>query len=195
MAGQLLQYGAEFLANKFSGEASPSIGTSAPGSWIVGQEWVDTTSGAVLKVYDPHTAAWVAGPYQMYMATLTSDPSTSGPGGGLPVNISDVSGLEDTTAGYLRQPVTFGVASAAEPSILQNSNVLTFGPYTANQSLPVGYTALMAIPAAFTSSYTPLASTVLNGLLLYTWQVPNPQQQLNTQSIMVAASTFSVGVS
>jgi hypothetical protein len=195
MAGQLLQYGAEFLANKFTGEAVPVIGTSAPGTWIVGQEWINTTSGAVLEVYDPHTTAWVAGPYEYYMATLTSDPSTSGPGGGLPVNISDVNSLEDTTPGYLRQPVTFAVGSAAEPSIVQNSNVLTFGPYTANQSLPVGYTALMAIPAAFTGGYVPLASTVLNGLLLYIWQVPNPQQKLITQSIQVAANTFAVGVS
>lgn len=195
MAGQLLQYGAEFLANKFSGQAVPFIGTSAPGTWIVGQEWINTTSGAVLEVYDPHTAAWVTGPYQYYMATLVSDPSTAGPGGGLPVNISDINGLEDPTPGYLRQPVSFTVGSAAEPSLLQNSNVLTFGPYTANQSAAVGWTALMAIPAAFTGGYAPLASTVLNGLLLYIWQVPNPQQLLNTQSIQVAANTFQIGVS
>jgi hypothetical protein len=192
MAGQLLQYGSMFLANKFSGEAAPFIGVSAPGSWIVGQEWIN---GTTVHVYDPQTAAWVTGPYQYYMATIVSNPLTAGVGGGLPVNISDVSSLEDTTPGYLRQPVSFAVGSTAEPSVLQNSNTLTFGPYTSNQSLPVSWAALMAIPAQFTSSYSPLASTVLNGLLLYVWQVPNPQQMLSTQSILVAPNTFAIGVS
>jgi hypothetical protein len=192
MAGQLTQYGAEFLANKFTGEATPFIGGSAPGTWIVGQEWIN---GTTLHVYDPYTSAWVTGPYQYYMATLTSDPTVAGPGGGLAVNISDIAPIEDTTPGYLRQPVTFGVGSAAEPSNVVNTNTLTFGPYTSNQSLPVGYAALLAIPAQFTSSYSPLASTVLNGLLMYLWSVPNPQQVLTTQSISVAPSTFNVAVS
>lgn len=192
MAGQLLQYGAEFLANKFSGDAVPFIGASAPGSWIVGQEWIN---GSTINVYDPHTTAWTTGPYQYYMALLTSDPTVAGPGGGLAVNISDLAPIEDTTPGYLRQPVSFTQGSVAEPSVLQNSNLLTFGPYTSNQAAPIIYTALYAIPAQFTSSYSPLASTVLNGLALYVWQVPNPQQVLSTQSISIAANTFQVSVS
>lgn len=195
MAGQLLQYGAEFLANKFSGQAAPFIGASSPGAWIVGQEWINNSGTIISHVYDPQTAAWMTGPYQMYMATLVSDPSTAGPGGGLPVMISDVNTLEDQTTGYLRQPVSFTTGSVAEPSVLSNSNILTFGPYSVNQALPVGWTALMAIPAQVTGGNVPLASSVLNGLLLYIWQVPNPQQRLSTQSIQVAANTFQTGVS
>jgi hypothetical protein len=192
MAGQLTQYGAEFLANKFTGEATPFIGGSAPGTWIVGQEWINSTT---IHVYDPSTSAWVTGPYQYYMATLTSDPTVAGAGGGLAVTIADIAAIEDTTPGYLRQPITFGIGSVGEPSNVVNTNTVTFGPYTANQALPVGYSALLAIPAQFTSSYSPLASSVLNGLLMYVWSVPNPQQVLTTQSIQVAPSTFNVAVS
>lgn len=195
MAGQLTQYGAEFIANKIGGTAVPFIGASAPSSWIVGQEWIN---GAVLNVFDPRTSAWVTGPYQLYMALLTSDPTVAGPGGGLAVNISDVAPIEDTTTGYLRQPVTFGQGTVGEPSSIVNTNTMTFGGsggYGANQAAAIGWTALMAIPAQFTSSYSPLASTVLNGLLLYTWQVPNPQQVLSTQQIQIAPSTFTIGVS
>jgi hypothetical protein len=194
MAGQLTQYGAEYVANKISGVASPYIASSAPGSWIVGQEWINTT-GSVLNVYDPQTSSWVTGPYQRYLCLLTSDPTVAGPGGGLAVNISDISAIEDTTTGYLRQPITFGTAAVSEPSSFSNTNTLTFGPYTANQSLPIGWAALIGVPAADTGGYAPLARTVLNGLLFYLWQVPNPQQVLTTQTIMVAPGTFSIGVS
>lgn len=194
MAGQLTQYGAEFIGNKISNVAVPFIGASAPGTWIVGQEWITSTSPTI-HVYDPHTSSWVVGPYDYYMCLLTSDPTVAGPGGGLALNISDIAAIEDTTSGYLRQPVTFGVSAASEPSAFMNTNTLTFGPYTANQALPITYSALIAVPAADTSSYAPLASTVLNGLLLYLWQVPVSQQVLSTQSIMIAPSTFEIGVS
>lgn len=194
MSGQLTQVGAQFLGNKLSTQATPFIGAAHPATWIPGQEWINTT-GSVLNVYDPKTAAWVTGPYQLYMALLTSDPTVVGPGGGLAQQISDLAAIEDTTTGYLRQPVTFGLAAASEPSSIFNSNLMTFGPYTANQAAPIGYTALMAVPAQFTASYTPLASTVQNGLLLYLWQVPNPQQVLSTQSIQIAANTFDIGIS
>lgn len=192
MAGQLTQYGAEFIGNKISGQAAPFIGASAPSSWIVGQEWIN---GSTVNVYDPHTSAWVTGPYQRYLCLLTSDPTVAGPGGGLAVNISDISPIEDTTPGYLRQPITFGTAAVGEPSAIFNSNQLTFGPYTSNQAAAIGWAALIAVPAQFTSSYSPLATTVQNGLLLYLWDVPVAQQVLSTQTIQVAPSTFDIGIS
>ena len=194
MAGQLTQYGAEYEANKISGVASPFIGASAPGTWIVGQEWINTT-GSVLNVYDPQTLAWVTGPYDRYLCLLTSDPTIAGPGGGLVQTISDISAIEDATTGYLRQPITFGAGNLGEPSSFTNTNTITFGPYTANQALPVSWAALIGVPRAFDSSYTPIAKTVLNGLLFYLWQLPVSQQVLTTQTIMVAPSTFSIGVS
>lgn len=194
MSGQLTQYGAEYVANKINGTADVFIGAAHPVSWIVGQEWINT-SGSVLNVYDPQTAAWVAGPYDRYLCLLTADPTISGPGGGLVVSMSDISAIEDTTTGYLRQPITWAQAAVSEPTSFSNTNTITFGPYTANQSLPIGWAAMVAVPRAFTSSYTPIARTVLNGLLMYVWQVPNPQQVLITQSIVVAPGTFSIGVS
>lgn len=194
MAGQLTQYGAEYVANKISGAADVSIGASHPVTWIVGQEWINT-SGSVLNVYDPLTASWVTGPYDRYLCLLTSDPTVAGPGGTLAVNISDIAAIEDATAGYLRQPITFGASSVGEPSSFLNTNTLTFGPYTANQAAAITWAAMIAVPRSFTASYTPLAKTVLNGLLLYLWQMPISQQVLTTQTIMVAPSTFSIGVS
>ena len=194
MAGQLTQYGAEYLANKISGAADVSIAASHPSSWVVGQEWINT-SGSVLNVYDPYTSAWVTGPYDRYLCLLTSDPTVAGPSGGLVQTISDIAAIEDATAGYLRQPITFGAGTAGEPSSFVNTNTITFGPYTANQSLAVSWAALIAVPRSFDSSYAPIAKTVLNGLLLYVWQLPVPQQVLTTQTIVVAPSTFSIGVS
>src|SRR5215472_17587281 len=122
MAGQLTQYGAAYIGNKLNGTADPFIGASSPGSWIVGQEWINTT-GSVRNVYDPKTATWVLGPYQRYICLLTSDPTVAGPGGGLVQTIDDIAAIEDTTTGYLRQPVTFGQSAIAEPSSFFNSNV------------------------------------------------------------------------
>lgn len=192
MAGQLTQYGAQFIGNKLGGNAVPYIGASAPGSWVVGQEWIN---GSTINVYDPHTSSWVTGPYNYYMALLTGTPLTAGPGGTLAVNISDITPIEDTTPGYMRQPVAFGLAAAASPSSILNSNLAEYGPYTANQAAPIVWTALLAIPAANSTTGSPVASTVLNGLLLYVWQVPNPQQVLATQNVAIAADTFDIGIS
>jgi hypothetical protein len=194
MAGQLTQYGAEWLGNAIGGNTSPYFSTStAPSTWFVGQPWIN--SSTTLKVYDPHTTAWVTGPYQLYMALLAGNPLTSGPGGGVAVDISDLASIEDSTTGYLRQPCSFAAAVAASPSSITNSNLMTYGPYTANQAAPVSWTALLAVPAQFTGGYAPLARTVQNGLLLYIWQVPNPQQVLATQNIAIAAGTFDIGIS
>lgn len=193
MAGQLAQYGAQFVGNKIDGTASPFIGAAHPVTWIPGQEWINTT-GSVLNVYDPFTATWVAGPYNYYMCLLTADPTTV-LSGSPAVQISDLSTIEDATAGYQRQYVTWSAAAASEPSSIGNSNILTFGPYTANQALPVGYVAMIAVPAANSTAGSPIASSVKNGLLIYFWQTPVTQQVLSTQSIQVAVGTFNIGIS
>jgi len=193
MAGQLHQYGAEYLGNKANGTADVSIGASHPVTWIVGQEWINT-SGSVLNVYDPVSAGWVTGPYDRYLCLLTGDPTTV-VSGGMAVNISDLSTIEDSTTGYLRQPITFGASAVSEPTSFSNTNTLTFGPYTANQAAAIGWASLIYVPRNYDAGYTALARTVTNGLLFYSWQVPNPQQVLTTQTIMVAPGTFNIGVS
>lgn len=193
MAGQLAQYGAELIGNKISGLAQPFVGASHPASWIVGQEWINT-SGSTVNVYDPSTSSWVAGPYNYYFCLLTADPTTAVSGGPC-VNISDLTAIEDTTSGYQRQYVTWNTAAVSEPSSISNSNVMTFGPYTANQALPIGYAATIAVPAANSTAGSPIAATIHNGLLIYMWQVPVAQQVLSTQSISIAAGTFTIGIS
>src|SRR5258708_5486401 len=103
MAGQLSATGAQALANHIGGIVPPFIGASAP-AWVPGLSWINTTSGAVLMAWN--TSAWVAATTMgLYIALLTGDPSQSGPGGGYARSISDL--VEDTTAGYARQAVTF----------------------------------------------------------------------------------------
>ena len=194
MAGQLTQVGAQFLSNKLSGQALPHVGSSAPGTWIPGQEWVNTSSGNAIYVYDPFTSSWVAGPYDSYFALLVSDPTTGGPSGGLVQTIQQAAALEDTTAGYMRQPFAGSVGTAAQPSVISNTNTITFGPYTANQAAQVSWAALMAIPRTDDGSDAPVASTVFNGLLMYVWTVPVPQQVLATKSIQIAPGTIQIGL-
>jgi hypothetical protein len=194
MAGQLTQVGDQFLANKLSGQAKPFVGASAPGSWIPGQEWINTSAGNAIYVYDPFTSTWVAGPYDLYLALLILDPTINGPGGGAVQTIQQCAALEDTTTGYLRQPFPMSTGTAAVPSVISNLNTTTFGPYTANQATQVSWAALMAIPRVDDSGNTPIASTVFNGLLMYTWTVPVPQQVLATQSIQIAPGQFQIGL-
>ena len=194
MAGQLTQVGAQFEANKLSGQAVPFVGASAPGTWIPGQEWINTSAGNAIYVYDPFTSTWVAGPYDRYLALLVADPTTGGPGGGLVQTIQQCAALEDTTSGYLRQPFPMGVATAAIPSVISNTGTATFGPYSANQSAQVAWAALMLIPRVDDSGDTPVPSSVNNGLLMYLWTVPVPQQVLATKSIQIAPGQFQIGL-
>jgi hypothetical protein len=176
VSGQLSQVGAQMLANKIAGNAPPAIQTSAP-TWIPGLDWVDTTSGAVLKTWNG--AAWVVGPATRYTALLTASPFTSGPGGGAAQAISDL--VEVTTAGYSRQVVTFSNAGAAYPSPVSNNAVLTFGPVSAAMTLAAQWAALVTHAPSGTS-----------GLLLYFWQLDTPQQVSVSQSIQVPISNLAL---
>lgn len=189
MAGQLTQVGAQYLSNTLGQTAVPYIGATAPSTWIPGQYWYDTTTSS-LMCYDPTTSAWVTGPYVLYLALLTVDPATLGPSSTPVQTIAQMAAGEDTTAGYARQAFTMGTGTSAEPSVVSNTNTITFGPYTANQAAQVSWTALLAIPTADVSS----ASTTTSGLLMYTWTVPVPQQVLATKSIQIAPGTFQIGL-
>jgi hypothetical protein len=124
------------------------------------------------------------------MALLMTDPATLGPSSGPVQTIAQMAAGEDTTAGYARQAFVMGTGTSAEPSVIANSNTVTFGPYTANQAAQISWAALLAIPTADLGS----ASTTTSGLLLYTWTVPVPQQVLATKSIQIAPGTFQIGL-
>lgn len=68
-----------------------------------------------------------------YLALLTADPGDS----------PTVASLaEDTTSGYGRQAPTFSVPSG-DPATTANTNLITFGPYAANQASPIVAIALL----------------------------------------------------
>lgn len=170
MSGQLTQVGAQILANKIAGNDVPYIGTSAPGSWIPGQPWInDTTNPPV--TYSYNGTSWVTGSAGRYVALLTASPFTSGSGGTNAETISDL--VELATTGYSRVSVTFSDAAASYPAPVSNSSVLTFGPMGAAMTLAAQWAALVT------------ASTGTTGLLLYYWQLDTPQQVSVSQSIQI----------
>lgn len=179
MPGQLSATGAQALANHIGGIVPPHIGTSAP-TWVPGLLWVDTTSGATLKYWN--TAAWVAGTPGLYVALLTGDPSQSGLDGAYAAGIPDL--VEDLTAGYARQAVTFTEpVSPGYPAVISNTATLTFGAYTAAQQLPVQWAALV----------TAVSGDL--GLLLYMWTLPAPQQVGIAETIQIPAGDLTLGQS
>ena len=167
------------LANKAAGNVPPSIGIGAP-TWIPGLDWIDTSSGAVLKTWNG--TSWVAGNATRYVALLTASPFTSGPGGGYAESISDL--VEVTTAGYSRLVCAFSNATAAYPAVAANSGVLTFGPMSAGMLQAAQWAALLTH-----------ASSGTTGLLLYYWQLDLPQQVSVSQSIQVPIGALSLAES
>lgn len=184
MAGQLSAVGAQMLANKIGGIVPPALvsGIANAPAWKPGLEVIDYSVTPPVR-YVWNTQAWVAASSMgLYLALLTGDPSQSGPGGGYAQNISDL--LEDQTAGYARQSVTFAEpATPGYPATISNTNVITFGPYTAAQANPVNWAALVT------------ASSGQLGLLLYMWQLPSPQQVNVSQSIQIAAGAATLSES
>lgn len=179
MSGQLSQVGAQILANKIGGNATPAVQSSAP-TWVPGLDWIDTTSGATLKTWNG--SAWVVGAATLYTALLTASPFTSGSGGGFAQTISDL--VEVTTTGYSRQVIDFANAVASYPAPVSNNAVLTFGPMTAAMALAAQWAALVTH-----------ASTGTAGLLLYFWQLDAPQQVSVSQSIQVPIGNLSLSES
>lgn len=178
MSGQLTTVGAQILANKIAGNDAPYIGTSAPGTWIPGQPWInDTTNPPV--TYGYNGSSWVVGGSPRYIALLTASPFTSGSGGTNAEYISDL--VEVTTPGYSRQAVTFSTATGTYPSPVSNTAVLTFGPVSASMALAAQWAALITH-----------AATGTTGLLLYYWQLDTPQQVSVSQSIQIPIGDLSL---
>ena len=106
-----------------------------------------------------------------YIALLTADPT----------GLTTIAALSEvTTSGYSRQSVSWGSPTMAYPSVIANSNLLTFGPMSANMSLPAQWAALVT------------SSSGTSGSLLYTWILENPQQVLATEDINIAAGALTI---
>lgn len=167
MAGQIAPIAADATLNLLSGEFTLAVQSSAP-TWVPGLYWVDSGHGNALNMYNGITWVNVA---NRYLALLTSDPATSGPGGTPAVLISDLDECSDS--GYARQPVTMGTATGTStPAVAANSGLITWGPFNVDMALPVSWLALVTVQSGS------------NGLLVWTWDVPAEMAQ------QVAASEF-----
>lgn len=180
MAGQVSQVESQTLANTLGGIVPPLIvdgSSNYPSTYTPGQVLIDYSSTPpVLMVWNGTT--WVAGPETLYIALLTGDPSQASLAtpGAYAQTVADIAAVEDTTAGYARQPITFApVAGTTYPAQVANTAAITWGPYTAAQASPVQWAAMVTSPSGTT------------GLLKYMWTLPAPQQVNVSQSITVGA--------
>lgn len=106
-----------------------------------------------------------------YMALLTADPS----------GFTTVSALSEvTTSGYARVSMTWGSPTAVIPSVIANTNLIAFGPMSANMSLPGQWLALVT------------SSSGTGGSLIYTWTMNEPEQVLSTQTVDIAAGALTI---
>lgn len=170
--GQIAQVAAQATLNYMGGTIVPVVATSAP-TWVPGQWWIDSNSGYAVKGWNG--SSWVVDTGARYLALLTADP-TAEPA----VNVSDLT--EVTTSGYARQQVNWTNATAAYPSSMDNSNLVTWGPFSTD----------MALPAQWVAMVTTISGT--SGLLLYTWPIAS-QQVSASQDIQIATNQFSLSQS
>ncbi|MGW0060365.1 phage tail fiber protein [Streptosporangium sandarakinum] len=113
-------------------------------------------------------------PYTTYVALLTSEP---------PVGATMAQMAEVSTPGYSRQPATWAPASATVPSATSNTNLLTFGPVTADMTAMATHCALV----------TSLIGT--SGEIREVWRLDAAQQAVNGQALQMGTGklTLSMG--
>lgn len=169
MSGQVSQYGAQSIVNLFAGNVPVAVQGSAP-TPVPGLSWVDTSSSNAVKHYNG--SAWVTGTSR-YLMLLTAPPGTA----------TTIAGLtEVTTSGYARQSVTFATATGAYPSVVSNSNLVTFGPFTADMLLPSQWAAMVDVSSGTT------------GQFLYSWNIAS-QQVSASQNIQISIGQLSLSES
>src|SRR5258708_26025932 len=138
------QTGAQTMLNRLCDVANPAIQSGAP-TWFPGLQWINTTTNPpVLYVWNG--VSWVTQASQggPYVALLTQDPTGF-------TTLSQLSECADS--GYSRQAVTFGQAAATYPSTIANSNLIQFGPFNVNMSLPVQWAALVTSPSGTATGF------------------------------------------
>ena len=168
--GQVSIHGAEAVLNLLGGLAVPVVSGSAP-TGKPGLYWIDTGSGNAVKYYNG--SAWVVDNGNRYLALLTANPA----------GVTSMAGLSEiTTAGYARQQVTWGNPSAAYPSVLTNTNTITFGPMSADMLVAATYMALVTV------------STGTAGNIDYAWNIP-AQQVETSQNIQIAIGQLTLSMS
>jgi hypothetical protein len=162
------QQGSMFQLNSVTGVAAPLVQTSTPGTGVIGQYWVNASSSSTVSVWNGSTWVTVTNPY---LALLTADPTGS-------TEISQLS--ECTDSGYARQEVAWNNATAGTPVQIQNADLIAFGPFSINMTLPCQWLALVSVPTGTT------------GLLLETFTLASPEQVLATQYITLAPQALTI---
>lgn len=169
--GQIGTRAAQAALNLLTGNAVPVVSSSAPATWFPGQYWINAANSYL--PYEYNGTAWVPASGTRYLALLTADPTQ------LPaVNISDLA--EVTTAGYARAVVTMSAATANYPSVSTDSGTISWGPMTADMLVPALFAALVTVSAGS------------QGLYLFSWPLPEPQQVSVSQYIQIATSQLSL---
>jgi hypothetical protein len=99
-----------------------------------------------------------------YLALLTADPT----------GLETIAALtECADSGYSRQAATFTSASAAYPSFISNSGLISFGPFTSGMALPSQWLALVS------------SASGTSGNLLNTWTLSAPEQVGATEFVNI----------
>ncbi len=120
-------------------------------------------------------AATLSPPFTVYLALCTdviTDANT----------VSQVAAVELTTSGYARQTFTWGSATLANPAVIGNSGVITFGPLSVDMADPVTYAALLTVASGPGGNY------------LAWWQLDEPMQVLAGQSLQIAANNLTMSL-
>lgn len=168
MPGQIAPLAADATLNLLAGSFSLAVQSTAP-TYVPGLYWVDSGHSNALNMYNGTT--WV-NVVSRYLALLTANPATSGPGGGPAVLVSDLAECSDS--GYARIPVAMTTASGtATPAVSSNTGLLTWGPFNVDMAAAVSWLALVTVQSGNT------------GLLVYTWSVPtNMTQQVDASEFI-----------
>lgn len=171
MPGSLSRTGARAAMNNALGIQLPVVSGSAP-TWKPGMWWIDTGSGNAIKRWNG--SSWVVDSGVRYLALLFSGPAEN----------ATLAALDEiVTSGYARVSVTLDFATDADPTIVLNTNLITFGPMSVDMTVAATHAALVDVPSGTT------------GQVLYTWELDVAQQVNASQTIQVAIGQLSAALS
>jgi len=142
----------------------------------------DTTDRAILNWITGTSLGGWAPPSTAYVALLTVDPSTTS---AIPTDpqLSELTELAAT--GYTRQIATFTAATSPTQgtSQIQNSNLITFGPFTSASG--------SGTPTTFGALVNVASGTSGEVICVWEWDTPITAPQNQSITIPIANLTFT----
>lgn len=142
----------------------------------------DTTDRAILNwITGTSLGGWTP-PSTGYIALLTVDPSTTA---AIPTDPQLSELTELTSAGYSRQPVTWTASTSPSNGLsqIQNSALITFGPFTGalGSGTPTTFGALVNVASGTTGEV----------IATWSWDVPVSAAQNQAITIPIANLTLT----